>query len=118
MNRLLEKTLHHKLRQARVRVRLNGTPQKPRLSVHVSNRHVSAQLIDDTTSKTLAQVSSVGQKTLSSNLTTQSVWVGEEIAKKAAAIKVSEVIYDRGAKLYHGHVKALADAARAKGLRF
>ena len=118
MKRLADKTKHRQLREARVRAKLTGLKTRPRLSVHVSNRQVSAQLIDDQAGRTLAQVSSVGQKSLGVNITEKAKWVGQEIAKQAAAIKVSEVIFDRGGKLYHGHIKSLADAAREKGLRF
>lgn len=118
MNRLAKKSQHQALRQHRVRTRIVGTATRPRLSVHISNRHVSAQLVDDTTSRTLAYVSTVGQKATEGTLVTKAEWVGAEIAKKATAVKISEVIFDRGSKLYHGRVKALADAAREKGLRF
>jgi large subunit ribosomal protein L18 len=118
MNRLIQKVKHHKLRQARVRAKVTGTKLRPRLSVHISNHHVSAQLIDDQAGQTLAYISTIGQKTLSNNMTERSKWVGEEIAKKAATAKISDVVFDRGAKLYHGRVKTLAEAAREKGLRF
>jgi large subunit ribosomal protein L18 len=88
------------------------------LSVHVSNHHVSAQLIDDTASRTLAQASSVGQKASSDTLTAKAERVGTEIAEKAKTAKITSVVFDRGPKLYHGRVKALADAAREKGLKF
>lgn len=118
MNRLAKKAQHKTLRQQRVRTRLSGTSTRPRLSVHISNQHVSAQLIDDTASRTLAAVSTVGKKTTEGTLIAKAEWVGTEIAKQAATAKITEVIFDRGSKLYHGRVKALADAAREKGLRF
>lgn len=99
----------------RTRTRISGTAERPRLSVHVSNLHVSAQLIDDASGKTLASASTVGQKA-KGNLTEKSALVGAEIAKKAKAAKVNKVVFDRGSKLYHGRVKALADAARENGL--
>jgi large subunit ribosomal protein L18 len=105
-------------RAARVRTTVVGTAARPRLSVHISNLHVSAQLIDDATSKTLAAVSSVGQKTVKGNLTAKAEWVGTEIAGKAKTVKIKQVVFDRGGKLYHGRVKALADAARNAGLEF
>lgn len=105
-------------RAARVRTVVVGTTTRPRLSVHISNLHVSAQLIDDSTSKTIAAVSSVGQKAVSGSLTAKAEWVGTEIAAKAKAAKVSQVVFDRGSKLYHGRIKALADAARNAGLEF
>ena len=118
MNRLKLKTLNENLRQHRVRTVVRGTTERPRLSVEISNRHVSAQIIDDTTSKTLAAVSTVGAKAAPGNLMGKAVWVGEEIAKKAKSKKIKTVAYDRGSKLYHGRIKALADAARAQGLEF
>lgn len=118
MNRLAKKAQHKTLRQQRVRTRITGTAARPRLSVHISNQHVSAQLIDDTSSRTLAYASTVGKKTTEGTLIAKAEWVGAEIAKQAATAKIDTVIFDRGPKLYHGRVKALADAAREKGLKF
>jgi len=119
----MTKQLAHKLhnraqRHARVRSVISGTAQRPRLNVHVSNLHVSAQLIDDTASKTLAQVSTVGQKAVKGTMTERAAWVGTEIATKAKAAKIKQVVFDRGGKLYHGRVAALAEAARKAGLEF
>lgn len=115
----LKHTLRNRnLRAKRVRATVSGTTQRPRLSVHVSNNHVSAQIIDDSTSRTLAAASTVGQKTAAGTMTEKAAWVGTEIAKKAKAAKVAKVVFDRKSKLYHGRVKALADAARANGLEF
>lgn len=119
----MSKQLLHKLhnraqRQSRIRSKISGTAERPRLSVYVSNLHVTAQLIDDTSSKTLAYVSTVGQKTLKGSMTEKAAWVGEEIAKQAKSHKVKAVVFDRGGKLYHGRVAALADAARKAGLEF
>jgi len=119
----MSKHLAHKLhnlqhRKARIRAKVSGTPERPRLSVFVSNLHVSAQLIDDTTHQTLAAVSTVGQKDAPKNLTERAAWVGAEIAKKAKSAKVKQVAFDRGGKAYHGRVKALADSARNAGLEF
>jgi large subunit ribosomal protein L18 len=105
------------LRSRRTRARLHGTADRPRLSVHVSNRHVQAQLINDELGQTLAASSSLSQKA-KNNLTQKAEWVGTDIAKKAAKAKIKRVVFDRGAKLYHGRVKALAEAARAAGLEF
>jgi len=80
--------------------------------------HVSAQVIDDTTHKTLAAVSTVGKKNIPGTMSEKAAWVGEEIAKKAKTAKVKAVAFDRGGKAYHGRVKALADAARKAGLEF
>lgn len=115
-----EKTLRNrKLRATRVRKRLLGTPKRPRLSVAISNHHVSAQLIDDQNGKTLAASSSVAKKPLiKTNLSAKATWVGEDIAKQAKAVKIKAVVFDRGQRLYHGRIKALAEAARQGGLEF
>src|SRR5581483_835239 len=118
MNRLTDKLRNQKLRKNRVRTIVSGTTERPRLSVHISNRHVSAQLIDDTKHATIASVSSATQKTASSSLTERAAWVGSEIANKAKKAKVSRVVFDRNGRLYHGRVKALAEAAREQGLEF
>jgi large subunit ribosomal protein L18 len=118
MDRLISKAQNQRLRKHRVRARIAGTNTRPRLSVHISNNHISAQLIDDSASRTIAQASTVGQKDKGGTLSEKAVRVGSEIADKAQAAKITSVIFDRGSKLYHGRVKALADAAREKGLKF
>jgi len=119
MSNRLQKITHNRLqRQGRVRARVSGTAERPRLSVRVSNRHIIAQVIDDTTSKTLAYVSTVGQKEATGTMTERASWIGAEIAKQAKAAKIKTVVFDRGSKLYHGRVAALADAARKSGLEF
>lgn len=117
MSRLSLINRHKQQRAYRVRSRINGTATRPRLSAHISNLHVSAQLIDDASGNTLVYVTTTGRK-MGSNLSERATWVGTEIAKKAKAAKISEVVFDRGAKLYHGRVKALAEAAREGGLKF
>ena len=104
-----------KLRTQRTRTRLHGTAQRPRLSVHVSNRQVSAQLINDDDGRTLVVSTSIKAK---GNMSEKAAYVGSDIAKKATKAKVKTVVFDRGPKLYHGRVKALAEAARAGGLEF
>lgn len=118
MNRVAHTLNNLTRRKHRVRAVVSGTSERPRLSVHVSNKHVSAQIIDDTKHKTLAQVSTVGQKDSNGTMSERAAWVGTEIAKKAKTAKVRQVVFDRGGRLYHGRVKALADAARAGGLEF
>jgi large subunit ribosomal protein L18 len=117
MSKLTTKQANSLQRANRVRTTVQGTTERPRLSVHISNLHVSAQIINDETHQTLAAVSTVGKKTPGS-LTAKAEWVGTEIAAKAKAAKVKKVVFDRGSKLYHGRVKALADAARNAGLEF
>lgn len=115
----LEHKLKNKLqRKGRVRSTVSGTPSRPRLSVSVTNLHVSAQLIDDESHKTLAHATTVGQKSLQGTMTDKATWVGEEIAKQAKSIKVKAIVFDRNGKLYHGRVAALADAVRKSGLEF
>jgi len=118
MNNLAHKLQNRAQRKHRIRKVVSGTAERPRLSVHVSNLHVSAQVIDDTAGKTLAAVSTVGQKAATGTLTDKAAWAGAEIAKKAQAAKIRSVVFDRGGKVYHGRVKALADAARNGGLEF
>ena len=107
-----------KRREHRVRAILRGTTERPRMNVSISNKHVAVQVIDDSEHKTLVAVSTVGKKMDAKNMTEKATWAGTEIAKAAKAKKISKVIYDRGPKLYHGRVKALADAAREAGLEF
>lgn len=118
MNKLAHKLLNRSLRKKRVRATISGTAERPRLSVRISNRHIIAQIIDDAQQKTIAYVSTVGTKSAKGTMTERAEWVGTEIAKKAKADKVTAVVFDRGAHIYHGRIKALADAARKAGLEF
>lgn len=118
MNQLAHKLQNLARRKSRVRAVVSGTPERPRLSVHISNKHVTAQVIDDTKHATIAYATTVGNKAAKGTMTERATLVGTEIAKKAKTAKVSQVVFDRGGKLYHGRVKALADAARAEGLEF
>ena len=119
MNRLKSKTETRILRKNRIRSVVSGTSQRPRLSVNISIKHVSAQIVDDTTHKTLVYATTVGLKgTEKDNMTEKAVKVGAEIAKKAKTAKIAKVVFDRSGRLYHGRVKALADAARENGLEF
>lgn len=104
-------------RAKRTRAKIHGTAKRPRLSVHFSNLHITAQIIDDDKGVTLAYVTTVGTKP-SGTKTERAAMIGAEIAKKAKAAKITEVVFDRGAKLYAGRLSALADAARKEGLKF
>ena len=105
------------MRAARTRAKIHGTAERPRLTVHFSNLHITAQVIDDDKKATLAYATTVGAK-MTGTKTEKAAKIGEEIAKKAKAAKVKKVVFDRGAKLYAGRMKALADAARKEGLEF
>lgn len=117
MNRLVSKAKNSFRRANRVRTVVRGTSERPRLSVFISNQHISAQIIDDSTSKTIVSASTVGKKH-SGTKTEIAALIGAEVAKKAKSKKIKAVAFDRGSKLYHGRIKALADAARKEGLDF
>ncbi len=117
MNRIAHKLHNLRQRKHRVRATVTGTAERPRMSVFISNRHITAQIIDDTTHKTLAYVSTTG-KPVKGSMSEKAANLGAEIAKKAKAAKIDKVVFDRNGKLYHGRVKALADAAREAGLEF
>lgn len=117
MNNLAKKILNKNLRKARVRSTVIGTPERPRLSVTISNVHVSAQLIDDASGKTLAAATTVGKK-VSGTMTEKAATVGTDIANKAIKSKITAVVFDRNGRAYAGRLKSLADAARKEGLEF
>jgi len=117
MNRLAHKSQNANRRASRVRTIVKGTTDRPRLSVFISNLHVTAQIIDDSTGKTLAYATTVG-KDASGSKTQQAEQVGKDIAAKAKKAKIKAVAFDRGSRKYHGRIKALADAARAEGMEF
>ncbi len=118
MNLLAKKLHNRRQRKARIRSVVSGTAVRPRLSVFISNQHITAQLVDDTAHKTLGYVTTVGNKAATGTMTEKATFVGGEIAKQAKAAKIKTVVFDRGGKLYHGRVAALADAARNAGLEF
>jgi len=103
----------------RIRRKLQGTAERPRLAVYRSVAHIYAQVIDDTAGKTLVSASSVdkGGKTNGGNVEAAKA-IGKLVAERAKEKGIGKVIFDRGGYLYHGRVKALADAARAAGLEF
>ena len=105
-------------RHRRVRNRIAGTADRPRLAVYRSLSQIYAQVIDDRTGRTLAAASSLDAKNGTGKKSDAATAVGTKIAEKAKAAGIEEVIFDRGGYRYHGRVKALADAARSNGLRF
>lgn len=117
MTKQTNKLLNRGLRKARVRAKISGTAERPRLSVAISNTHVSAQLIDDVKQSTVAAATTVGTKQ-QGTLTEQAAVVGADIAKKAKKIKITQVVFDRNGRQYAGRLKALADAARKEGMEF
>lgn len=110
--------LHNRaLRKNRVRARVTGTAERPRLSVFISNTHVSAQIIDDAKQHTLASATTVGAK-MSGSKTDLAAQVGAKLAKAAKKAGVTKVVFDRNGRKYAGRLQALAEAARKEGLEF
>lgn len=107
-----------KRRHIRVRTKVNGTTDTPRLNVFRSNAHIHTQIIDDTTGTTLVSVSSVDMKLANGGNIEAAKQVGAEIAKRALEKGIDQVVFDRGGYIYHGRVKALAEGAREAGLKF
>jgi large subunit ribosomal protein L18 len=103
----------------RIRKKVSGTAERPRLAVHYSNQHVYAQVIDDVAGRTLCAASTLDKEVekAASNVAAAQV-IGNLIAERAKASNVSTVVFDRGGHLFHGKIKALADAAREAGLKF
>ena len=116
-NSLAKKLLNRSLRKGRVRAKVSGTAERPRLSVTISNVHVSAQIIDDVKGHTLASATTVGTKA-TGTMTEKCAIIGTEIAKKAKKAKITAVVFDRNGRQYAGRLSALADAARKEGLEF
>jgi ribosomal protein L18, bacterial type len=102
----------------RVREKISGTSEKPRLAVYRSNKNISVQVIDDVKRVTIASSSSEQLKIKNGNNVDGASMVGEDIAKKCLAKKIETVVFDRGGYIYHGRIKALAEAARKAGLKF
>jgi len=105
-------------RHRRVRGKVRGTAERPRLVVFRSNRGIEAQLVDDDAGRTLAAASWLHLKSFKGNKTEQAAEVGKRLAEAAKKAGIEAVVFDRAGYLYHGRVKALADAAREGGLRF
>ena|SRR3989344_268247 len=113
---LAQKQHKRERRHARVRAKVQGTPERPRLSIYKSNTRITAQIIDDEKGKTLASVSSATEKGKTPRERAEAA--ATTLAKKAAAAGVKAVVFDRGGFQYLGTIKAFADAARAGGLQF
>ena len=105
-------------RHARVRAKISGTAEAPRLCVYRSNKNIEAQLIDDVKGVTLVSSSSMTLKLENGSNIEAAAAVGKDIAEKAIALKIKNVVFDRSGYIYHGRVKALAEAAREAGLKF
>lgn len=117
MSEFLNKKLNLSLRKRRVRTKVFGTTQRPRLSVTISNRYVSAQIVDDEKQRTIISSTTANRKD-NGNLTEQATFVGTDIAKKAKKVKITAVVFDRNGRRYAGRLSALAQAARKEGLEF
>ncbi len=122
MNVASNRRLARAKRQIRVRRKVVGTPERPRLNVFRSAKHIYAQIIEDSTGKTLVAASTVSKDVAEGQKYTGNVEaakaVGAAIAKKALEQNIKQVVFDRNGFLYHGRIKALADAAREAGLSF
>jgi large subunit ribosomal protein L18 len=115
---VLEKTRRRARRRRRIRGKVEGSAQRPRLSVFRSNRGIFAQLVDDESGRTLAAVNWTEADLRGLKPMEMAAKAGEALAERAKAAGVEECVFDRGGYKYHGRVKALADGARSRGLRF
>lgn len=113
----INKLKNRSLRKNRVRAKVSGTAERPRMSVFISNTHVSAQIINDEKGTTLVSATTVGQK-INGTMTEKAEKIGTEVAKLAKKSKISKVSFDRNGRSYAGRLKALAEAARKEGLEF
>lgn len=103
----------------RIRAKISGTAERPRLCLSLSLKHARAQLIDDVNAKVMVSVSTESNKELAAkSLTDKAKWLGGQVATEANKAKIKKVVFDRGGKIYHGRVKAFAESAREKGLEF
>ena len=118
MIKKLDKNVSRLRRHARVRAKLSGTSEAPRLCVYRSNKNIEAQIIDDTKGATLVASSSMALKLENGSNVEAAGKVGKDIAEKALAKNIKKVVFDRSGYIYHGRVKALAEAAREAGLDF
>lgn len=117
-----DKNANRLARHARVRKKISGTPDRPRLDVYRSNSHIYAQVIDDTTGNTLVAASTlegdIAKAVADMTKTEAAKFVGKTVAERAVAKDIKTVVFDRGGYLYTGRVQALAEAAREAGLEF
>ena len=113
-----DKNVSRVRRHARVRAKISGTSEAPRLCVYRSNKNIEAQIIDDVKGVTLVASSSMTLKLENGSNVEAAAKVGKDIAEKALAKKIKKVVFDRSGYIYHGRVKALAEAAREAGLDF
>ena len=104
-------------RANRTRAKIHGTEERPRLTVHISNLNVTAQIINDDTMSTLVYATTVGKK-VTGTMSEKAAQIGTEIAKLAKKANISKVVFDRGSRLYAGRMSSLAEAARKEGLEF
>lgn len=118
MIKFVSKNVARQKRHQRIRNTISGTAECPRLSVYRSNAHIHAQLIDDVKGVTLASASSLTLKLANGGNVEAAAKVGEALANAAKAAGITKVVFDRSGYIYHGRIKALADAARAGGLEF
>lgn len=106
-------------KHVRIRKKVFGSDERPRLNVFRSAKHIYAQIVDDATGKTLVEASTMSvDVTASKGSRAAATSIGQEIAKRAIGKNIKDVVFDRGGYLYHGRIKALADAAREAGLKF
>jgi large subunit ribosomal protein L18 len=122
MDKAKQKILARRRRHARVREQVSGTPDRPRLCVFRSLKHIHAQVIDDTQGHTLVSASTLDSEVRSQlndkDKIAQAAIVGDVLAKRAVEAGITQVVFDRGGYKYHGRIKSLADAARKSGLEF
>ncbi len=114
----MKKLTNKDKRKLRIRKSVNGTADKPRLSVNRSNQHIVAQLIDDDASKTLVGISTVSMKDSKGTKSERSFELGKALGKAAVGKKIKTIVFDRGSSKYHGRVKQIAEGAREAGLEF
>lgn len=119
MKRVVDKRRKRLKRKIHIRKRISGTPERPRLSVFRSNKHMYVQAIDDSTGKTIASASSdeAEFKGLRNNVE-NGAKIGEAVGKRLGEAKIAEVVFDRNGYLYHGVVKSIADGVRKTGIKF